>query len=102
MDCHFLLQGIFPTQGSNLGLLRGRQDALPSEPPGTKGSVNENPISKEFGDTAQEVLIQTSRPLYRESLDWWEWVIKQQIAAYYITFHTMHVFEVYSTYLASR
>ena len=25
MDCHFLLQGIFPTQGSNLGLPPGRQ-----------------------------------------------------------------------------
>ena len=25
MDCHFLLQGIFPTQGSNPGLLHCRQ-----------------------------------------------------------------------------
>ena len=25
MGCHFLLQGIFPTQGSNLGLLPCRQ-----------------------------------------------------------------------------
>ena len=25
MGCHSLLQGIFPTQGSNLGLLHGRQ-----------------------------------------------------------------------------
>ena len=25
MDCHFLLQGIFPTEGSNLGLLHCRQ-----------------------------------------------------------------------------
>ena len=25
MGCHFLLQGIFPTQGSNLGLLHWRQ-----------------------------------------------------------------------------
>ena len=25
VGCHFLLQGIFPTQGSNLGLLLGRQ-----------------------------------------------------------------------------
>ena len=28
----FLLQGVFPTQGSNLGLLQ--TDSLPSEPPG--------------------------------------------------------------------
>ena len=33
VDCHFLLQGIFLTQGSNLGLLHCRQ-TLPSEPPG--------------------------------------------------------------------
>ena len=33
--CHFLLQGIFPIWGWNLGLLHCRQiDALPSEPPG--------------------------------------------------------------------
>ena len=25
VGCHFLLQGIFPTQESNMGLLRGRQ-----------------------------------------------------------------------------
>ena len=25
VGCHFLLQGIFPTQGSNPGLLHGRQ-----------------------------------------------------------------------------
>ena len=32
--CHFLLQGIFPTQGLNLGLLYWHVDSLPSEPPG--------------------------------------------------------------------
>ena len=34
MGCHFLLQEIFPTQGSNLGLPHCRQTLLPSEPPG--------------------------------------------------------------------
>ena len=29
MDCHFLLQGIFPTQGSNLRLLHWQMDSLP-------------------------------------------------------------------------
>ena len=29
VDCHFLLQGIFPTQGSNLSLLRWRQKLYP-------------------------------------------------------------------------
>ena len=40
---HSLLQGIFLTQGSNLGLLPpGRQILLPSEPPG-------NPLAKGKG-----------------------------------------------------
>ena len=30
---HFLLQGIFPTQGSNLGLLHWQADSLPTESP---------------------------------------------------------------------
>ena len=34
VGCHFLLQGIFPTQGSNPGLLHYRQTLLPSESPG--------------------------------------------------------------------
>ena len=34
VGCHCLLQRIFPTQGSNLGLLLCRQTLLPSGPPG--------------------------------------------------------------------
>ena len=34
VGCHSLLQGIFPTQGWNLGLLHCRQIFLLSEPPG--------------------------------------------------------------------
>ena len=34
VDCHALFQGIFPTQGSNPGLLHCRWILLPSEPPG--------------------------------------------------------------------
>ena len=34
VGCHFLLQGIFPTQASNPGLLHCQADSLPSEPPG--------------------------------------------------------------------
>ena len=34
VGCHFLLQGIFPTQGLNLGLLHLQVDTLPSGPPG--------------------------------------------------------------------
>ena len=34
VGCHFLLQGVFPTQGSNPGLPHCRQTLLASEPPG--------------------------------------------------------------------
>ena len=34
MGFHLFLQGIFPTQGSNPGLLHSQVDSLPSEPPG--------------------------------------------------------------------
>ena len=33
VGCHFLLQRIFPTQGSNLGPPALQADALPSKPP---------------------------------------------------------------------
>ena len=32
MSCHFLLQGIFPTQGSNQRLLHWELDSLPQVP----------------------------------------------------------------------
>ena len=34
VGCHFLLRGIFPTQGSNRDLPHHRQLLLPAEPPG--------------------------------------------------------------------
>ena len=34
VGCHFLLQGIFPTQGSNLCLLHCKQTLVSPEPPG--------------------------------------------------------------------
>ena len=34
VGCHFLLQGIFPTQGSNLCLLHWQAGSLPIAPPG--------------------------------------------------------------------
>jgi hypothetical protein len=36
---HVLLQGIFPTQGSNPGLSHCRQILFPSEPPGMKKKI---------------------------------------------------------------
>ena len=40
VGCHSLLQGIFPTQGSNLRLLHWLADSLPSEPPGKPWRAN--------------------------------------------------------------
>ena len=34
VDCYSLLQGMFPTQGSNLCLLHQQTDSLLSDPPG--------------------------------------------------------------------
>ena len=43
---HFLLQGIFPAQGSNPGLLHSRQiDSLPTEPHGNLHSEGHRPES---------------------------------------------------------
>ena len=56
VGCHFLLLGIFPTQGSNPGLLYLQADSLASEPPGTP---------KE-GETIQQV--HSSQDIPRKSL----------------------------------
>ena len=37
MGCHFLLQGIFPTQGWNLHLLHWQKDSLPLSHQGSPG-----------------------------------------------------------------
>ena len=50
MDCHFLLQGIFPTQGLNPGSPTLQADALPSEPPG-KPCNEECPVNSLLGLT---------------------------------------------------
>ena len=42
VGCHFLLQGIFPTQGSNPGLLSCRQTLLPFEPPEKSITISTN------------------------------------------------------------
>ena len=46
MGCHFLLPGIFPTLGSNLGLPHCRQTLLPSEPPWKSHVLKTNAKSK--------------------------------------------------------
>ena len=42
MDCHFLLQGIFPTQGSNLGLPHCRQILYHLSHQGSTGNTGQS------------------------------------------------------------
>ena len=46
--CHFLLQGIFPTQGSNLSLLHWQADSLTTELPGKPVPSSIYKFKKEF------------------------------------------------------
>ena len=46
VGCHFFIQGIFLTQGSNPGLPHCRQMLLPSEPPGKEKILNDYKFSK--------------------------------------------------------
>ena len=50
VGCHFLLQRIFPTQGSNLGLLcflHWQADSLPLAPPGPRGILKDGQEHRE-------------------------------------------------------
>ena len=47
--CHFLLQGIFPTQGSNPGLLHCRQTLYPLSRQGSHGVEEGSPKAKHEG-----------------------------------------------------
>ena len=54
LGCHFLLQGIFPTQGSNLCFLHWQADSLPLSHKGSpviKAKWNLFPVIKKWGDT---------------------------------------------------
>ena len=46
VGCHFFIQGIFLTQGSNPGLPHCRQMLLPSEPPGKEKILSNYQFSK--------------------------------------------------------
>ena len=48
MGCHFLLQGIFPTQGLNPAVPQCRQMLYPSEPPGKPESTSRAAIIHEL------------------------------------------------------
>ena len=59
VGCHVLLQGIFPTQGSNPHFLHWQVDSLPPEPPGE--ALFEHIISSVL-NVRKQTLIVTSEP----------------------------------------
>ena len=68
VDCHFLLQGVFPTQGSNLGLLLCRQMLFRLSHQGTTG-LRKKVISK-----GAETLDEIKKECYlsrKVQLSWW-------------------------------
>ena len=56
VDRHSLLQGIFMTQGWNLGFLLCRVDSLPSKPAGKPSDLTENP-NEHFGQPSSWYVI---------------------------------------------
>ena len=67
-DCHFLLQGIFPTQGSNsrhLGLLHWQADSLP----GKLGFELHRPTNARFFSEVDSTAYSTTPSLLFESRD---------------------------------
>ena len=59
VGCHFLLWGIFPTQGSNrrlLQLLHWQVDSLPAAPPGSLQRLGDDHIPKVTGHSDWPIL----------------------------------------------
>ena len=54
VGCHFLLQGIFPTQGLNPGLPLCRQTLLQSEPPGKSSFIRYVLVKKQKQKTKKK------------------------------------------------
>ena len=61
VGCHFLLQGIFPTQGSNLYLLLWQADSLPMKPSGNGFQLisSINKTSKRFFTVVRYLVVLT-------------------------------------------
>ena len=71
VSCHGLLQGIFPTQGSNPGLLRCRLNSLLSELPGKPKNIGVSSLSLLQGifptQKSNQSLLHCRRILYQLS-----------------------------------
>jgi len=68
VGCHFLLQGIFPPQGSNLGLPHFRQMLLPSEPPGKSLDTQNEDEIRVLGERMKPISLEemTKTDFYRK------------------------------------
>ena len=58
MGCHFLLQRIFPTQGSNLCLLHWQADSLPLAPPGKPHNKNYFAVQQKWTKHCKSTILQ--------------------------------------------
>ena len=61
VGCHALLQGIFPTQGLNLGLLHWQADSLPLAPPGKPTTREATAVRRPHITTREEPLLGAAR-----------------------------------------
>ena len=66
VGCHFLLQGIFPTQRSNPGLLHCKQLLLPSEP---LGKLPKLETGQKLGNSVQFGSVAQSCPTLSDPID---------------------------------
>ena len=62
MGCHFLLQGIFLTQGFNLGLLRWQVDSLPLSHKGSFSGILGLPHFLEFHTVSGTLINNVYKP----------------------------------------
>ena len=72
VGCHFLLQGIFPTQGLNPGLLHCRQTLYPLSHQGSPTVYvplpNKNPIASQISRIRPKELLGSSHPFFASAL----------------------------------
>ena len=74
LGCHFLLQGIFPTQGLNPGLPHCRQTLYPLSHQGSPAVYvplpNKNPIASQISRIRPKELLESSHPFFASALQY--------------------------------
>ena len=75
--CHFLLQGIFPTQETNPGVPHCQADALPPEPPpdcsknNQVARINSNPFQRDHTKTTTTTTKNLENKKEIPNRTWW-------------------------------